>query len=255
MGQPDDRVRGRTRDRLFGDALVQHPRRAGLDVVLNATELRTGTAFRFGSHASACSRFGSVREDVLVATAVAASAAYPAFLPALHKRYTFERRGETKMERVVLTDGGVYDNLGASCLDPTRDPDFTAHVYPCDNLICCSAGHGQWDGSLIPYGWASRMSRTVEATFRKAQDRTIGSFYSQRDAGVLENFVLPYMGMKDESLMRDPKVGPLPDDFVRREEVIGYPTDFRAMSDGDFDRLSRRGEQLTNLLVEAYRPV
>lgn len=124
------------RTRLFGDALVRHPQRAGIDVVLNATELRTGTAFRFGSRTSACSRFGSVQQEVTVATAVAASAAYPAFLPALHKRYTFERRGETTTERVVLTDGGVYDNLGASCLDPTRDPDFTAHVYPCDRLIC-----------------------------------------------------------------------------------------------------------------------
>ena len=241
-------------DRLFGDELVQHARRAGLDVVFNATELRTGTAFRFGSRASACSRFGSVQEDILVATAVAASAAYPAFLPALHKRYTFERRGETQTERVVLTDGGVYDNLGASCLDPTRDPDFTAHVYPCDHVICCSAGHGQWDGSVVPYGWASRMSRTVEATFRKAQDRTVGGLFGQREAGHLDGFVLPYLGMRDESLERDPAVGPLPNDFVRREEVVGYPTDFRAMSDSDFGRLFRRGEQLTHLLVEAHWP-
>ena len=157
-------------------------------------------------------------------------------------------------ERVVLTDGGVYDNLGASCLDPNRDPDFTAHVYPCDLLICCSAGHGQWDGSVVPYGWTSRMSRTVEATFRKAQDRTVGGLFRQRDAGQLDGFVLPYLGMKDKSLEQDPAVGPLPDDFVRQGEVVGYPTDFRAMSDGDFHRLSRRGEQLTNLLLDAHWP-
>ena len=149
---------------------------------------------------------------------------------------------------------GVYDNLGASCLDPTRDPDFTAHVYPCDHVICCSAGHGQWDGSVVPYGWASRMSRTVEATFRKAQDRTVGGLFGQREAGHLDGFVLPYLGMRDESLERDPAVGPLPNDFVRREEVVGYPTDFRAMSDSDFGRLFRRGEQLTHLLVEAHWP-
>lgn len=241
-------------ERLFGDALVQYPRRDGLDIVLSATELRTGTAFRFGSRATACSRFGSVQEEVLVATAVAASAAYPAFLPALHKQYTFERGEDRTTERVVLTDGGVYDNLGASCLDPTRDPDFTAHVYSCDHLICCSAGHGQWDGSIVPYGWASRMSRSVEATFRKAQDRMVGELFSRRNAGHLRGLVLPYLGMKDESLERDPAVGPLPEGFVRREDVIGYPTDFRAMSDGDIDRLTRRGEQLTRLLLEAHWP-
>jgi len=242
------------RDRLFGDALVRHPRRAGLDVVLSATELRTGTAFRFGSQASACSRFGSVQEEVMVSTAVAASAAYPALLPALHKRYTFELQGEMTTGRVVLTDGGVYDNLGASCLNPNRDPDYTAHVYPCDHLICCSAGQGQWDGTTVPYGWASRMSRTVEATFRKAQDRTVSGLFGQREAGSLKRFVLPYLGMKDESLEFDPRVGPLPDNFVRREDVIGYPTDFRGMSDGDLARLSRRGEQITRLLLDAYWP-
>lgn len=242
------------RDRLFGDAMLQSTRRSGLDVVINATELRTGTAFRFGSRASACSRFGSVRENIAVATAVAASAAYPALLPALHKRYTFERAGKIASERVVLTDGGVYDNLGVSCLDPTRTPDFTSHVYPCDHLICCSAGHGQWDGSAVPYGWVSRMSRTVEATFRKAQDRTMGGLFYQVEAGHLRGLILPYLGMRDESLELDPAVGQLPDGFVRREAVVGYPTDFRSMSDNDFNLLSRRGEQLTRLLIDAHWP-
>ncbi|MFQ5568248.1 MAG: patatin-like phospholipase family protein [Rhodothermales bacterium] len=240
------------RNRLFGDAIVREPRRAGLDVVLNATELRTGTAFRFGSRACACSRFGSVQEDILVATAVCASAAYPAFLPALHNRYTFEQNGKTRAERVVLTDGGVYDNLGASCLDPSRDPDYTAHVYPCDRLICCNAGHGQWDGFITPYGWPSRMQRTVEAMFRKGQDRTMGQLFAQRASGDLEVLILPYLGMKDEALHRDADVGPLPDDFVVQNQVIGYPTDFRAMSESDLDRLSGRGEQLTYLLTDAY---
>ena len=243
------------RDLLFGDVLIRHPHRTGLDVVLNATELRTGTAFRFGSRTSACSRLGTIQEEVPVATAVAASAAYPAFLPALHKKYTFEKRGETTTNRVVLTDGGVYDNLGVSCLNPNRDPKYTDHFYPCDHLICCSAGQGQWDGSGIPYGWASRMSRTVEATFRKAQDRTVGGLFGQLEAGNLERFVLPYLGMKDESLKRDSRVGPLPEDFVYRNDVIGYPTDFRSMSDDDFNRLSRRGEQLTRLLLNTYWPV
>lgn len=240
------------RARLFGDTLLRESLRPGLDIVLNATELRTGTAFRFGSRTSASSRFGSVQEDVAVATAVAASAAYPLFLPALHKRYAFEHEGTLTNERIVLADGGVYDNLGATCLDPTRDPDFTAHVYPCDRLICCNAGHGQWDRAPVPYGWPSRMRRTTEAMFRKGQDRTMGNLFAQRAAGVLKGLILPYLGMKDESLHRDPAVGSLPDDFVFRNQVIGYPTDFRAMKEIDLDRITRRGEQLTHLLIDAY---
>lgn len=240
------------RNRLFGNTIVREPCRTGLDVILNATELRTGTAFRFGSRASACSRYGTVKEDVFVATAVAASAAYPAFLPALHNQYTFEQNGEMRTERVVLTDGGVYDNLAASCLDPSRDPDYTAHVYPCDHLICCNAGHGQWVGATIPYGWLNRMKSTVEAMFRKGQDRTMGRLFAQRTSGELKGLILPYLGMKDEALQKDANVGSLPEDFVTRNQVIGYPTDFRAMSETDLEHLSRRGEQLTNLLIDAY---
>ena len=240
------------RKRLFGDSLVQFPRRRGLEIVLNATELRTGTAFRFGSPTSANSRYGSVKEDISVATAVAASAAYPALLPSLHKTYTFERKGKVSTKRVVLTDGGVYDNLGFSCLDPTRNPDYTDHVYPCDHIICCNAGQGQWDGSTLPYGWSSRMRRTVGTALRKGEDRTVSRLFSLQEAGDLKVFVLPYLGMKDDSLRRDPAVDPLPEDFVTRDQVISYPTDFRAMSDYDFNLLSQRGEQLTHLLVKAH---
>lgn len=240
------------RERLFGDAIIRLPRRRDLEVVLNATELRTGTAFRFGSRATACSRFGTVDEKVHVATAVAASAAYPAFLPALHEQFTFRRGGRTTTERVILTDGGVYENLGASCLDPARDPNHTDHVYPCDRLICCNAGHGQWDGSSVPYGWTSRMRQTVDAMFRKGQDRAVSRLFALRASGDIEALMLPYLGMRDESLLRDAVMPSLPDGFVKREKVIGYPTDFRAMSGTDLYRLTQRGEQLTRVLIEAY---
>ncbi len=238
---------------LFGGTLMEEPRRPGLDVILNATELRTGTAFRFGSRLSANWRFGTVQEDILVATAVAASAAYPALLPALHKRYSFQQNGEISAKRVVLTDGGIYDNLGASCLDPLRNPEYTAQIYPpCERLICCNAGYGQWGGSVVPYGWTSRMKQAVEATLRKGQDRSMSHLFNQRASGELKGLILPYLGMKDESLQQDTKIGTFPTDFVTRSQVIGYPTDFRAMNKTDLDLLSRRGEQLTYLLADAY---
>ena len=76
--------------------------------------------------------------------------------------------------------------------------------------------------------------------------------FDQRASGDLEELILPYLGMKDEALQRDPNVGSLPEDFVTRNQVIGYPTDFRAMNETDLKHLSRRGEQLTDLLVDAY---
>ena len=40
--------------------------------------------------------------------------------------------------------------------------------------------------------------------------------------------------------------------WVDREEVIHYPTDFSAMSQEDIQRLSARGEAVTRALVTQY---
>ena len=79
---------------LFGDSVVRDITRGSLHTVINATELRTGSAFRFGSKQSGCWRFGTIApEDALVADAVAASAAYPVLLPALDRKYRFTKSG------------------------------------------------------------------------------------------------------------------------------------------------------------------
>ena len=44
--------------------------------------------------------------------------------------------------RVILTDGGIYDNLGLGCLWPDRSPDVSLNIIPIDTIICCSAGYG-----------------------------------------------------------------------------------------------------------------
>lgn len=235
---------------LFGDRLLTSPRRRDVDVVLNACELRSGAAFRFGSLESSCSRFGVVDGNpVEVAEAVAASAAYPVFLPALDRNWRFRcRDGTTYEQRVMLTDGGVYDNLGTTCLEPGRSPDHTYNIFPIDYIVACDAGRGIWATDPIPYFWVSRMRRSFESVFRKAQDAGRGRLHEFVANGRLQGFVMPYLGNRDNVLpVRLP-------DLVAREDVIDYPTDFSAMSQADIDRLTLRGEQLTRLFVDRWCP-
>ena len=42
------------------DTLMRDVARDSLDLVVNATELRTASAFRFGSRQSGCWRFGTI---------------------------------------------------------------------------------------------------------------------------------------------------------------------------------------------------
>jgi NTE family protein len=90
-------------------------------VVLTACDLRSSNAVRFGSACSSCSPYGVITEPVEVATAIAASAAFPLLLPAMERVFTFrDRAGREQQQVVVLADGGVYDNLALTPLEPGR---------------------------------------------------------------------------------------------------------------------------------------
>jgi len=235
---------------VFGNAKLGDPRRDGLDVVINACELRTGTAFRFGSRESGSWRFGRlVRNDVQVAHAVASSAAFPALLPAFDEALRFVTRdGAEETQRVILTDGGVYDNLGITCMEPGRSEAFGYNVFNPTHIVSCDAGHGQFSGEAYPYWWPSRMDQSFETVFRKNHDAALARLHEHASAGRLQGFVLPYLGQVDGALPYQPP------DLVRRDEVAGYPTDFSPMERATVERIALRGEQLTRLLISHYCP-
>ena len=238
------------KDAFFGDRPLTSRRRRDIDVVLNACELRSGAAFRFGSRETSCSRFGVVDDRPIgIAEAVAASAAYPAAFPALDRKWHFRHRdGTISTRRVVLSDGGVYDNLATSCLEPDRSPEDTYNIFPVDYVVACDAGRGIWSAEPIPYFWLSRVRRSFESVFRKAQDAGRGRLHEYVANDKLRGFVMPYLGNRDDALPVRPP------DLVAREDVIDYPTNFSAMSQADIDRIALRGEQLTRLLIDRWCP-
>lgn len=234
---------------VFHGITMASTRRKQVDIVVNACELRTATAFRFGSKESSSWRFGKIDgNNVKVSRAVAASAAYPVLLPALDVEFKFETKsGEKKQKRVILTDGGIYDNLGTTCLEPGRSADFTFNVFHPQHIVCCYAGQGQLDDSGIPpYWWPSRLTRVTSATFKRAQDSSLTRLHDYVRRGEIDSFVLAYLGQQDSKLLN------LPEDFIHREQVASYPTDFAPMTEQDIVLLSSRGEQLTRLHLDRY---
>jgi NTE family protein len=245
-----------SRTELFREVLEQgaflglrmnSPTRDGVRIVLGACELRTGTAFRFGNDVSGGWRHGVVsNEEISLAFAVTASAAYPIFLPALDRTWRFQKNGVEKLHRVLLTDGGIYDNLGIHVLEPGRNPAFSLHCFPCDYIIACNAGCGQGDGQCVPLGFYRRVKRSFEVVHRRVQESTMHHLHQLRESGVIKGFALPYLGQIDEQLPFQVEA------LVPRAEVIGYPTNFAAMSDEWIDKLSARGKQLTSNLINQY---
>jgi NTE family protein len=233
---------------VYGGKKLTDRRRDDVNTVINASELRTGTAFRFGSKESGSWRFGKIeKNEVSVAEAVALSAAYPLYLPSLDKNYDFSKLGSTDSKRVVLSDGGIFDNTGVSCMEPGRSSTYSTNVYSPEYIICCNAGYGMLSGEFIPFGMATRLNQVLTATMRKVQDATMKRLHQHREANLIKGFILPYLGQSDSAL---PFYWP---DLVKREEV-DYPTDFRPMKNRNIKKLSLRGEQLTRLLIDYYCP-
>ncbi len=235
---------------LFADTLIRDVARDSLDIVVNATELRTGSAFRFGSRQSGCWRFGTIApEDALVADAVAASAAYPVLLPVLDRMYRFTKKGVTSgPTRVLLTDGGVFENLGVGPMEPGREPSISTNVFNPAFIISCDAGAGLFDGDSYPMWWISRMCRSFETVFRKVQDATRNRLHRLAESGEISGFALSYLGQDDDRLPW------MPPELPTRAKVREYPTNFSSMDIEDIDRLALRGELLTRFLVAYYLP-
>lgn len=120
-GSVSDKIQESYRKHLFGEKTLQDlpdtPR-----FVINATNVQSGALWRFSKPYMRDWRVGEVKKpDILLAAAVAASSAFPPVLspmvmelnPANFSPSSGEElHCEPYTSRVVLTDGGVYDNLG-----------------------------------------------------------------------------------------------------------------------------------------------
>ena len=120
-GRASDRVAAAYDEHLFGGATLQdlpdEPR-----FVINATNVQSGAIWRFMKPYMRDYRVGEVRSPRLpLARAVAASSAFPPVLSPVEMRLDpamFTPGSGQDLQRppfttkVILTDGGVYDNLG-----------------------------------------------------------------------------------------------------------------------------------------------
>lgn len=158
-----DEVTETYREHLFGNATLQDlPDDTGPRFVINATNVQSKVLWRFSRPYMGDYRVGLVRNPTTeIAFAVAASSAFPPFLspaqldlhPSDFDPSTVILKDDAYRTNVVLTDGGVYDNLGletawkafdtilvsdggtATGDEPDPDRDWARHTYRTINLL------------------------------------------------------------------------------------------------------------------------
>ena len=184
-GRISDRVAAAYKEHLFGEATLQdlpdEPR-----FVINATNVQSGVLWRFMKRYMRDYRVGEVkRPTITLAQAVAASSAFPPVLSPVEMRLNdddftpvsgmdLQRRPFTS--KVMLTDGGVYDNLGLET------------VWKRYETVLVSDAGGHIEAEEEPKSdWAQhsyRILNLVDNQVRSLRKRQLISSYkaSERDA-------------------------------------------------------------------------
>jgi NTE family protein len=172
----------------------------------------------------------------------------------LDEELPFDKRdGARRVERVTLTDGGLYDNLGLAPLWPDRDPSVSFNVESVDTIICCRAGYGLRHDPPSQF-LIARLKSAMACIHDRTQNAAMNRLFELREAGKLRTVILPYLGQDDRRLKFRPT------DLVTREEAYGYPTDFSAMTEEWIQRLARRANNLPrrslqNMHLNICRPL
>jgi NTE family protein len=226
------RIEAAFRSRLYGDAtLAQLPADGeGPELAINATNVQTGGLFRFSRSAMRDARIGTNRatQDVPLARAVAASAAFPPLLSPMVIHFepgdftrdpTSDLHEEPYTSRVLLTDGGVYDNLALQT------------AFDCyETLLVSDAGAALRTAGAPGEDWARHGLRTVEiiqSQVTALRKRQLLALFRQDRPGA-------YWGIRsdlDNYARRCPGLRPLP--FVRERalELAGTPTRLAALEE------------------------
>lgn len=162
-GSISDKIVSHYREQLFGNATLQDLPDDFPRFVINATNVQSTVLWRFMKPYMRDYRVGEIKNPTVeLAVAVAASSAFPPVLSPLVMKVDPDsftpNTGDDLQERpytseVVLTDGGVYDNLGletaykryktilvsdaGGATEPEPEPkhDWARHAYRVLNII------------------------------------------------------------------------------------------------------------------------
>jgi NTE family protein len=238
-GSISDKVAKAYQKHLFGNATLQDLPPDPPRFVINATSVQSGALFRFSRPFAADYRVGQILNPrIELAVAVAASSAFPPVLSPLRMELnpavwapasgqpSEDLHKEPYLSEVVLTDGGVYDNLGLET------------AWKRYKTILVSNGGGKMQAEPDPHGdWARhalRVNDIIDNQVRSLRARqVIGSFEAGERQGA-------YWGIRTD--IRDYE---LPDclscDFGKTTSLANTPTRLKQLDDVVQERLINWG--------------
>jgi NTE family protein len=233
---------------LFGDATLQDLPKAP-EFLFNATNLETGTLWRFTRGFMADYQVGEIRNPRLdLAAAVTASSAFPPFLSPYVLRVSerdFSRihcRDRRLLSNISLTDGGAYDNLGLETV-------WKRYA----NVLVSDAGAALGADPAPPADWGRQSKRVIDIIHRQVT--------ALRKRQLIASFKAPpstpgkrqgtYWGVgSDIANYKLPSALPAP--FDRTSELAAIPTRLKRLGAEHQERLINWGYAVCDTAVRKH---
>jgi len=210
-------------------------------LILNATDLKMGCNFKFGK--SICGSYkdgGYIVPNLRLSQAVAYSAAFTLCI-------SVKKLKLNKENDVYLTDGGVYDALGANSLMPDKN-DQSILTQNCETVILSDASFPYQEN---PQGLSFFAKSRLESSFHCSGNRNRSLIYNKVFL-LHESGDIPHLGtIKMDSKHDDLTQGWTPNDlsFVNR-----YRTDFKPVQKKAIELIKTRGREEAEVIVKQYLP-
>jgi NTE family protein len=262
-GSVSNRIIAAYKKHLFGDRTLQdlpdHPR-----FVLNASNMQSGALWRFSKTYMRDWRVGSIDKPTLsLATAVAASSAFPPFLSPVTLKLdpaAFTPGSGDDLEddafrsRVVLTDGGVYDNLGLETV-----------LKNYETVLVSDAGARMAPKSRPPIDWACQLKRVIDlidSQVRALRKRDLMDYFTERSCLLAEG-AAPGSGVVQRNSrlgaywsvrtdIADYKVPHLDCPFTSTSALAAVPTRLSRLPDSTQERLINWGYAVCDAALRAH---
>ena len=238
---------GKTLQDLPDDSIIGKP---APRFVINATSVQSGVLMRFSRPYMRDYRVGQIKNPRLpMSKAVAASSAFPPVLSPCEidvSKYglQFEPSDGTEdlhfspyTEKIVLSDGGVYDNLGLETAWKHFDTLFV------------SDGGGHYQPEPSPHhDWARHAFRVLDLIDSQVRALRTRSLVELLKAKVRNG---AYWGIRQDLGIYASRSA-LPCPIARTTELAGYATRLQKMSDQIQERLINWGYAVCDAAIRSY---
>ncbi|WP_019142758.1 patatin-like phospholipase family protein [Noviherbaspirillum massiliense] len=246
-GPVSDYVARTLAEHLFGDATLQDFPDDPPRIIINAINVQSGSLWRFSKPYMRDYQVGQVLRPALpLAEVVAASSAFPPFLspavlnldegsfapsegePLHHPPYT---------TRVVLSDGGVYDNLGLETV-----------WKRCKTILVSDAGRKMPSEEAPQLDWVQHTKRILDLVDNQVRSLRKRQLFAANDAGIRK---VAYWGIRSE-MAKYPVESALPCPLEQTTELAEIPTRLAALSPELQERLINWGYAICDVALRAW---